>query len=261
MAPRDVRTVLDELSDWTAARERMPRTHRYGADPEHEADLLMPAGDGPHRVAVLLHGGFWRTRFTRSTMAALAVDLADRGWATWNVEYRRVGSGGGVPETLDDVRAAIEALGGAEGALDRDRLLIIGHSAGGELALWAAALPAVAAVVSLAGVCDLVAAARERIGDGAAVEFTGGTPEERPAAYAAADPTLLRPAGAELLLVHGDADDRVPIEQSRGYARAALEAGERCELLELAGVDHFAVIDPRTQAWAAVAERLDGLVS
>ena len=258
--PRDAQTVLAELSDWMAAKERAPRAYRYGTDPEHEADLLTPDGDGPHRVVVLLHGGFWRTRFTRSMMAALAVDLADRGWASWNVEYRRVGNGGGVPETLDDVRAGIEALSSIEAPLDREQLLLIGHSAGGQLALCAAALPPVAAVVSLAGVCDLVAAARERIGEGAALEFTGGTPEERPAAYAVADPTLLLPAAVELLLVHGDADDRVPIEQSRGYARAARRAGDRCELLELAGVDHFSVIDPRTQAWAAVAERLDALL-
>jgi dipeptidyl aminopeptidase/acylaminoacyl peptidase len=193
-------------------------------------------------------------------MAALAVDLADRGWASWNVEYRRVGNGGGVPETLDDVQAGIEALGSVEAPLDLEQLLLIGHSAGGQLALWAAAIPAVAAVVSLAGVCDLVAAARQRIGEGAALEFTGGTPEERPAAYATADPTLLLPAAVELLLVHGDADDRVPIEQSRGYALAACAAGDRCELLELAGADHFSVIDPRTQAWAAVAERLEALL-
>jgi acetyl esterase/lipase len=257
VAPRDVPALINELSDWTAARGRTPQTHRYGAGPDHEADLLMPDRGGPHRVALLLHGGFWRARFTRATMTALAVDLADRGWATWNVEYRRVGTGGGVPETLDDVRAAIEALTSVEAPLDCGRLLVIGHSAGGQLALWAAGMPTVAAVVSLAGVCDLESAARERIGDGAAVEFTGGTPEERPEAYALADPMRLRPADAEVLLVHGEVDDRVPVEQSRRYARAAREAGDHIELLELAGVDHFAVIDPRTQAWKTVAEHLD----
>jgi acetyl esterase/lipase len=257
VAPRDVQALIAELSEWTATQGRTPRTHRYGDGPDHEADLLLPDRDGPHRVAVLLHGGFWRARFTRSTMAALAVDLADRGWATWNVEFRRVGTGGGVPETLDDVRAAIEALTGVEAPLDGTRLLVIGHSAGGQLALCAAGMPSVATVVSLAGVCDLGSAARERIGDGAALEFAGGTPEDRPEAYAVADPMRLLPAGADLLLVHGDADDRVPVAQSRGYARAARDAGDRCELLELAGIDHFALIDPRTRAWATVAERLD----
>jgi acetyl esterase/lipase len=259
VTPRDNQAALAELSEWTAAQGRTPLTHRYGAAPEHEADLLLPDGAGPHRVAVLLHGGFWRARFTRATMAALAVDLADRGWATWNVEYRRVGNGGGVPETLDDVRAAIDALTRVEAPLERGRLVAIGHSAGGQLALCAAAIRAVTAVVSLAGVCDLADAARERIGDGAALEFTGGTPEERPEAYALADPIALLPSGTETLLVHGDDDDRVPLEQSRRYADAARRAGDRCQLLELAGVDHFAVVDPRSQAWAAVAERLEAM--
>ena len=255
VSSRDVQAVLAELSDWTVAKGRVAQTHRYGTGPEHDADLLMPDGGGPHRVAVLLHGGFWRARFTRATMAALAVDLAERGWATWNVEYRRVGSDGGVPETLDDVAAAIDALVGVEAPLDLTQLLVIGHSAGAQLALCVAGMPAVTAVISLGS------AARERIGDGAALQFMGGTPEKRPDAYAIADPLGRLPSGAEVLLVHGDVDDRVPVEQSRVYARAARAAGDRCELLELAGVDHFELIDPRTQTWAIIAEQLDALVA
>lgn len=239
----------------------MPQTYRYGSGPEQEADLLLPDGAGPHPVAVLLHGGFWRARFTRSTLAALAVDLADRGWATWNVEYRRVGNGGGIPATVDDVRAAIEALPGVDAPLDPARLLLIGHSAGGQLALCVAAMESVAAVVSLAGVCDLRSAADERIGQDAVREFMAGGPDERSDAYAIADPMGLLPSGIRVLLVHGDIDDRVPVEQSRGYARAARAAGDECELLELPGVDHFALIDPRSQAWASVATRLTELVS
>lgn len=259
----DVQAFLAELSAWAAASGRTARTHRYGPGPENEADLLLPeSGGGPHPVAVLLHGGFWRARFTRALMSALAVDLAARGWATWNVEYRRLGTGGGVPETLNDVRAAIEALTRIEEArIARQELLVIGHSAGGQLGLCVAGKPHVAAVLSLAGVCDLAAAARDRIGEGAALEFMGGGPEERPDAYATADPLRLLPTGTESLLVHGDADQRVPVEQSRAYARAARAAGDRCELLELAGVDHFAVIDPRTPAWATVVEHLDRLMS
>jgi dipeptidyl aminopeptidase/acylaminoacyl peptidase len=121
-------------------------------------------------------------------------------------------------------------------------------------------MSAVAGVVSLAGVCDLVTAARERIGESAAIELMGGTPDERPEAYAAADPLQQLPTGAEVLVVHGDADERVPIEQSRTYAHAARAAGDSCEFLELPGVDHFDLIDPRTETWTTIAGRLDSLL-
>ncbi|HVM16393.1 MAG TPA: alpha/beta fold hydrolase [Gaiellaceae bacterium] len=211
-------------------------------------------GRGSGLLAVLLHGGFWRAAYTCSLMAPLAIDLANRGWTTLNVEYRRIGCGGGVPETLDDVAAAIAA--GVEHVRPA-RTAVVGHSAGGHLALWAAAAPAVSAAVSLAGVADLTAAARAGIGDGAAVEFAGGTPEERPDAYALADPMRRLPLTAPALLVHGDADDRVPVELSRRYAAAA---GPRCELLELPGVGHFEPILPRGAAWPLVVERLERLV-
>ncbi len=205
---------------------------------------------------MLLHGGFWRAPFKRSIMSALAIDLAGRGWATWNVEYRRGGSGGGAVESLDDVRAAIDALESPDVHLDAASVLVIGHSAGGQLALCAARIPAVTAVLSLAGVCDLVAAADEAIGDGAVIEFIGAAPAQRPDAYAIADPMQRLPTGVTVLLAHGDADDRVPVQLSRDYAAAARAAGDSCELLELAGVGHFAVIDPRSNAWAQIASRL-----
>ncbi len=261
MAAPDLQALIGELADLVAASGAQPRTHPYGSDPEQVADLLLPATAGRagrHPVAVLLHGGFWRARFDRSLMAALAVDLADRGWASWNVEYRRVGNGGGVPETLDDMRAAIAALAGLGEPLETERIVIVGHSAGGQLGLCVADEPSVAGVVSLAGVCDLGAAFADAIGDAAADAFLGGGPDDRAEAYALADPLRRIPAGARVLLVHGDADQRVPVAQSRTYARAAAAAGvEDCELLELPGVDHFAVIDPRTPVWATVAARLD----
>jgi acetyl esterase/lipase len=256
-AAPDLQALLRELADLVSAAGVQPCTHVYGSDPEQVADLLLPSTEGPHPVALLLHGGFWRARFDRSTMAALAVDLADRGWATWNVEYRRVGNGGGVPETLDDVRAAIAALTRLDEPLQTGRVVIVGHSAGGQLGLCVADEPSVAAVVSLAGVCDLESAFAEAIGESAAEEFMGAGPRERPDAYRLADPMAWIPAGARVLLVHGDADQRVPVEQSRRYARAAADAGDdRCELLELAGVDHFALIDPRSSTWATIAARL-----
>jgi acetyl esterase/lipase len=252
--------LLAELEEWAGAHGPAPHTRRYGSGPEHEADLLLGTGLEPHGVAVLLHGGFWGARYTRTIMGALAVDLAHRGWATWNVEYRRIGSGGGAQQTLADVRAAIDAVQGLDGALLTERLLVIGHSAGGQLALCAASVPAVAAVVSLAGVCDLVEAAEEGIGDDAVVRFIGAGPEQRPDEYRLADPLQRLPTGVPVLLVHGDADTRVPVQQSRDYDAAAQASGDRCELLELAGVDHFALIDPRTTVWATVADRLPVLL-
>jgi acetyl esterase/lipase len=256
VAATDVHALIAELQEWSRARGAVTETHIYGPAPEHEADLLLPAADGPHRVAVLLHGGFWRAPFKRSIMDALAIDLAQRGWASWNVEYRRGGSGGGASETTDDVRAAIGALERIGGPLDTSRLLLIGHSAGGQLALCAASIPAVASVVALAGVCDLVSAFNEGIGNNAVVEFIGASPAERPGLYAIADPMQRLPTGAEVMLAHGDADDRVPVRLSRDYAVAARAVGDSCELVELPGVDHFAVIDPRSDAWSEIARHL-----
>lgn len=256
MSATDVQALLGELSQWAGTRGGASGTYSYGPDSEHQADLWLPDGAGPHPVAVLLHGGFWRARFTRAIMAALATDLSDRGWAVWNLEYRRVGSGGGAATTPADVRRAIEFLADLEQPLDVHRLLVIGHSAGGQLALCAASAPGVARIVSLAGVCDLVSAADQGIGDNAAVQFIGATPAQRPDEYALADPLQRLPTGVDVLLVHGDADDRVPLQLSRDYATAARAAGDSCELLELPGVDHFAVIDPRSDAWSTIADRL-----
>ena len=261
MAARDLQALLGELGELVRAAGAPPRAHAYGSHPEQVADLLLPATDGEHPVAVLLHGGFWRARFTRSTMAAVAVDLADRGWATWNVEYRRTGNGGGVPETLGDVRAAVAALAELPAPLDLRRVVIVGHSAGGQLGLCVADEPLVGAVVSLAGVCDLAGAFAEGIGEGATAEFMGATPDQRPDAYRLADPLARNPAPVPVLLVHGDADQRVPVDYSRRYAQAAAATGDgQCELMELPGVDHFALIDPRTAVWAAIAARLETLV-
>ncbi|MGH2914505.1 MAG: alpha/beta hydrolase family protein [Solirubrobacteraceae bacterium] len=263
MAGRDVQALLAELAALVKAAGVKPSVHAYGPAADQRCDLLLPdrsRGARHFPVAVLLHGGFWRARFTRSTLEALAVDLGARGWASWNVEYRRVGSEGGPERTLADVNAAIARLGSLDAPIDLRRTVLIGHSAGGQLALCAAAGPQpVAGVVSLAGVCDLTAAARDAIGEDATVQFMGGTPEQRPAQYALADPLGRVPASAPVLLVHGDADRRVPVDHSRGYADAAVRAGGDCELVEISGADHFDLIDPRTLAWTAVTDRLPRL--
>src|SRR3954447_18667063 len=169
--------------------------HRYGDHVHQFADLLLPPEtDAPLPVAVLLHAGFWREQYALDLAEDLARDLARRGWAAWNVEYRRVGegSGGGYPATLEDVAAAIDFLQTLDAPLDLGRVVTVGQSAGGHLALWAATreAPAVplAGAVSQAGVPDLRAADCLGLGDSAAADFMGGHAGERADAYADASP-------------------------------------------------------------------------
>lgn len=254
-AARDRRFA--ELREWVTANETTPLTsHRYGDDPEQVADLRVPEGSGPHPVAVLIHGGNWQMDRTRATIAPLAVDLCRRGWATWNIEYRRLGNAGGVPATLDDVTAAIRALDYVQADIDLSRVMVVGHSSGAQLALYAAQQRDWATVVSLAGYCDLALASRQGTGEGAVDLFCGGGPEDAPEAYRLADPSALIPTGRRLVIAHGERDDRVPVAQSMGFADAAERAGDSCTLLVVPGADHFELIDPRTQAWRDVVDAL-----
>jgi acetyl esterase/lipase len=239
--------------------------HRYGPHASQVAELHVPDGPGAHPVAVLLHGGFWRRWHGRGLMDRLAADLARRGVAAWNLEYRRTGplGGGGWPETFLDVAAGVDALAGVAG-LDLTRVATVGHSAGGHLALWAAARgrlpvgapgagPVVrpALAVSLAGVPDLAAAHRAGVGGGAVARLMGGGPDRVPERYAVGSPAELLPLGVPQRLVHGAADDIVPAELSRVHARRARAEGDACDLVVLPGVGHFEPIDPASRAWAA----------
>ena len=233
--------------------------HRYGDHFHQFGDLLLPPdADGPLPVAVLLHPGFWREGFSLDIDDGLARDLAGRGWAAWNVEYRRVGeaSGGGYPATLEDVAAAIDFLQTLDAPLDLARVVTVGQSAGGHLALWAATreAPAVplAGAVSSAGTTDLRAADRDGLGDGATSQFMGGHADERADAYADASPIERLPLGVPQLLVHGEADDVVPPSQSSAYAEAARAAGDEVELVLRPGEDHFVHTDPANAAWQDV---------
>ena len=209
--------------------------------------------DAPLLVATI-HGGFWRSRVDASSIAPLATALAAAGHRVWNLEYPRVGEpGGGWPGTADAAAGALDALLAA--AAGRP-VAVLGHSAGGHLALWASRGRPVAAVLALAPVCDLPAAQREGLGEGAVEEFIGAPPEAAPEAYLAASPGARLPLGIPALLVHGDADQRVPIAQSRIYAVAAQVAGDDVELVEIAGADHMALIEPEGPAWPAICSRL-----
>lgn len=239
----------------------------YGDHPDQVANLHVPAGDGaPWPCVVLLHGGFWRTGWDRTLMTPLAVDLARRGLAAWNVEYRRVGqAGGGWPGTLEDVAAAIDALGELE-EVDAGRVATCGHSAGGHLALWLASRGRAAArampggpprvlpvlAVAQAGVCDLEQGWSDRLGTGAVESFLGASPSDAPERYTASSPAALAPIGVPQLLVHGAEDDVVPVSQSLLHAVRDPDA----EVVEVHGAAHFDVIGPEHAAWLLVAERL-----
>jgi acetyl esterase/lipase len=245
---------------WPAA------TYRYGRETEQLADLRLPAGEGPHPVVVLIHGGGWKHRWQRDLMAPIAVDLAQRGFASWNVEFRRVGGGGGWPTTFDDLRVAIDALAAVDEAasFDLDRVCFLGHSSGGHLALWAAAdgqtrvRPAL--VVAVAAVTDLVEASRRQLvgGENIVVGLLGGTPDEVPERYAAASPAARLPLGTPQLLVQG-LRDYIPdlVDLNRSYARAARAAGDDVELVELPEVEHLEPVESTSAAWNRIGGKLE----
>jgi acetyl esterase/lipase len=228
-------------------------------------ELFVPGDGGPHPVVIVIHGGYWRARYDRSLMTGLCEDLAAHGLAAWNLEYRRVGNGGGWPETFLDVAAAVDLLADLEAPLDLDRVGAVGHSAGGHLALWAAArtrLPAGApgaeprvvprAVVSQAGVADLRLAARLPPSDEPTRALLGGATD----VHALASPREIVPLGVEQLVLHGERDDTVSIEISRSYVDAARAAGDPCELRVLPGTGHFEHIDASTPEWRLAREWL-----
>lgn len=247
---------------------------RYGAHPEQYADLHLPASGTALAVVVVVHGGFWRAGYGADLGTPLAVDLANTGLAAWNLEYRRVGGGGGWPATFTDVAAGVDALRdrgqrAAGGRLDISRVVLLGHSAGGHLVVWAAgrhrlpagapgAAPAVRPVgaVSQAGVLDLVDGAR--LGGGAVTDLLGGTPETVPSRYRLASPVALAPLGVPVVCVHGTADNVVPLRQSERFV-----AADRAQatLESLKGVGHFELIDPVTPAWARCRAAVNRLLT
>jgi dipeptidyl aminopeptidase/acylaminoacyl peptidase len=233
----------------------------YGPHPRQFGELTTPgrAQGAPSPVAVLVHGGGWLEDHTLGLMEPLAADLAARGWAAWNVEFRGVGGAGGWPETFEDVAAAVDHLADLPVPLDLARVCLVGHSAGGTLALWAARETrrvGVAAVAAQAPVSDLAA----RAGDdpeGLVRRLLAAGPQDAPERYEAASPAARLPLGIPQLVVHGEADERVPADMSRGYVQAARARGDRATLVLRSGDDHLAHLDPYGAAWAAVLHWLE----
>ncbi len=245
-----------------------PVTVSYGPAPEQAGELYLPPAGGP--LVCLFHGGFWRVPHDRTQCTAIARDLAGRGYAVWNLGYRRVGAGGhpwpATREDVDAILATIGTLGEAHPAVDLRRVVFAGHSAGGHLAFWAAARRAragsrfhVAGALGLAPILDLEAAFEDFLGRGAVSLFLDGTPAEVPERYYAASPRALLPLGVPQVVLHGDRDTAVPVTQSEAYVAAAQGAGDPARLHCLAGVDHMAFLDPGSGAHRATVDALGEL--
>jgi acetyl esterase/lipase len=222
----------------------------YGSGPLQRGEWWIPDGTSPLPTVVLVHGGYWRPIYDRSLEDAVAADLCDRGYLVWNIDYAAADAPW--PATLTDVAAAYDHLV-TSARVDPERIAVVGHSAGGHLALWlasrrpAAGVPRPALAVAQAPVADLVTAAREALGSGAVLALVGGTPDEVPDRYAVADPAALLPTGVPTVLIHGTADDTVPLGQSERYVAAATAAGDTSRLLTYAG-GHYEHLDPASTA-------------
>jgi acetyl esterase/lipase len=234
--------------------------HAYGDHPSQRCELLVPDGPGPFPVAAVFHGGCFRQHYDSSLMLELCDDLNRRGWAAWNVEYRRLGvrgEGGGWPHTFHDAAAAIDALAELDAGLDLGRVAAIGHSAGGCLALWAGGRAdgavLVEAAVGQAPLADLAACAREGVCGEQVQTLLEGGPDERPDRYRDASPAERLPLRCRTLVVHGALDDTVPQAHSVAFARAA---GAGCAVVLPDDGDHMEHLDPRSASWRAVVEWL-----
>lgn len=237
----------------------------YGSDGNQFGEIRVPKGKGPFPLVMNIHGGFWRAAYDLSHAGHLCAALTDKGLITWNLEYRRVGNpGGGWPGTFEDIRNAYRYAPqlAKKYAVDVNKVVVMGHSAGGELALCLAARePSLKRVVSLAGVVDLQQAYQLHLSNDAVSAFLGGTPGEVPEHWAEADPMKLSiPHSTVQWLIHGAADDVVPSYFSRNYTQTKQQVGADAHYLEISTAGHYELIDPRSRAWAKVQDTVLHLV-
>lgn len=262
-----------------AADERIA----YGNDPSQFGDLRLPKSTGPSPLVIVLHGGWWHSEADLAYLGHLAAALTGEGVATWNVEFRRIGkTGGGWPATFLDVVAAADYVPTLANRfpIDPTRVVALGHSAGGHLAMWLAArhriprdspiyrAPALSlcGAISIAGAVDLRMAQLLGFRDGfenrlVVEDLLGGNPHEVPERYAAASPADLLPLGIPQVLLHGTADDIAPIEIAESYVRRARALGDHATFVRIAQADHFDPIDPESRAFAYARDAAKDLVA
>jgi pimeloyl-ACP methyl ester carboxylesterase len=266
----------------------MVQRHRYdyGDDSSQWGELFLPelAAGGKHQgVVVVIHGGYWRSTYGAELGEPLALDLASHGMAAWNLEYRRAGNGGGWPHTFQDVLAGIDKLRDLAGrhALDLRKVVALGHSAGGHLAVWAAGrerldglgleaehreagAPAdgvrLTGVVSQSGVLNLAEAERRNLSNGAVANLLGGPSSDVPGRYRSADPMAALPLDVPVYAVHTTEDDDVPFGMSATYVEASRGGKAPARLVRVPG-DHFALIDPSAPAYVKCRELVQELLA
>lgn len=240
--------MTEDLSILTRHASAPGQTLSYGADKDQVADIRTAKQGALRPLVVLIHGGFWKPQYDRHHTEAQACALAEAGWSVLTLEYRRVP---GHPDVmLDDLRTALAAL---PGRVDQHngKLLLLGHSAGGHLALWAAAsidLPQLQGVLALAPAADLCLADALNLGDGAVQLFLGSGPDTRPDL----NPMALPPPKAGVTIVQGLADQIVPPAVPESYCAAF----PKTRLRSIPDAGHFALIDPQKAAWEVVLEEL-----
>jgi acetyl esterase/lipase len=250
----------------------------YGPDPNQFAELRFPKGQGPFPLLLMIHGGFWQSAYDLKHTGPLCSDLTGRGIVTCNIEYRRIGDpGGGWPGTFQDISLAsyrIPEILSSDPRVDMTRSTVMGHSAGAHLALWLVSQHKISKIpplhetrkspivnaISLAGVLDLRTAWKQKLGHGIVTRLMDGPPDQHPDRYDAGSPIELLPNGARQALIHGAADNTVPVSQSEQFARKAAESGDECSLVKLEDTGHFELIDPESDAWSSVLTAVEAVL-